>query len=49
MGNVLAYTFQGEHRWIRPDKRGKTIIDAMFFAANSEKVNDSDPALNYKK
>ena len=48
MGNVLGHTFQGEHRWITHTSPGKTVIDAMFFAANTDVVDDSDTTLGYK-
>lgn len=49
MGNVLAETFQGEHRWINHTKPGRTIIDAMFFPASSEVVDDKNASLHYKQ
>lgn len=39
MGSVLAKTFDGEHRWIRSKE---VILDAMFFTATGEKLNDED-------
>ena len=40
---VLEKTFEGEHRWIKPEKPGRTKIDAMFFTTTGEAVNDDDP------
>ena len=48
MGMVLEKTFEGEHRWIKPEKPGGTKIDAMFFTTTGEAVNDDDPSMNYK-
>lgn len=45
---VLEKTFEGEHRWIKPEKSGRTKIDAMFFTTTGEAVNDDDPSMNYK-
>jgi hypothetical protein len=49
MGNVLAATFQGEHRWISNGMKGRTVIDAMFFAVNGETVDDQDRECKYKQ
>ena len=45
MGIVLANTFQGEHRWIESDN---ILLDTMFFASTSEKLDDDDSGKLYK-
>jgi hypothetical protein len=45
MGLILAKTFDGEHRWI---PSGNIQIDAMFFSATSEKLDDDNPEAAYK-
>jgi len=39
MGLVLAKTFDGEQRYI---KSGNILIDAMFFTATGEKLDDQN-------
>ena len=48
MGKVLEKTFEGEHRWIKPDDRRKTKIDSMFFTSTGEKVDDENADAAYK-
>ena len=48
MGKVLEKTFEGEHRWIKPNKPNKTKIDAMFFTTTGEEVDDNVFDANYK-
>ena len=48
MGAVLAKSFDGQHLWIKPTKAGRTKIDAMFFPATSEKVDNSNADVQYK-
>ena len=50
MGNVLAQTFEGQHRWItHAGRKDKTHIDAMFFTNTGEKIDDSNDSLYYKE
>ena len=45
MGLVLGKTFDGQQRFI---KSGNILIDAMFFTATTEKVDDSNELAEYK-
>ena len=45
MGLVLAKTFDGEQRYIRS---GNILIDAMFFTATGEKLDDQNERAEYK-
>ena len=47
MGLILKKTFEGYHRWISIGK--STKIDAMFFAATTETVDDNNYYLKYKE
>jgi hypothetical protein len=47
MGLILKKTFDGYHRWIHVDKNIK--LDAMFFSANSEDVDDNKYNALYKE
>jgi hypothetical protein len=47
MGLILKKTFDGYHRWIKVDKNVK--LDAMFFSANSEAVDDNLYSAEYKE
>lgn len=46
MGLILKKTFEGYHRWVRGAKGIK--LDAMFFAATTEMVDDNVYDLKYK-
>ena len=47
MGEVLAKTFEGEHKWVKNGK-GETKIDSMFFPTTGEKVQDDKYDAEYK-
>ena len=46
MGLVLGKTFDGEQRYIKSEN---IIIDAMFFSATGEKLDDLNDLAEYKE
>jgi hypothetical protein len=46
MGLILAKTFDGEQRWITS---GNIEIDAMFFTATGEALQDDNKSATYKE